>query len=273
MHFAPRGAANATRTTQSPYSSSSFSHSSLRVGKHGTACQRSSSVTSPITAMVAACSASAISGPVKVAPTMTRRSSSTTMRAVPGAPRPTNDAAGVAAGRDVDGAGVDAGLLRAGEGVADGRDLRVGEGHARAEGAVAAQGDLAAEDAVGGDAALVLAHVGQQRAAVGIADDVEPVVAGDAQRVVDLDRASGLDAEVVDAEVGRQDAPAHGHEDLVAGHARAVVELDVDLAVLARDGRRPGVGADLDAGVGEGGAHLVARRTAPRGRARAGPPR
>ena len=43
---------------------------------------------------------------------------------------------------------------------------------------------------------LVLAHVGEQRAAVGVADDVEPVAAGDAQRVVDLDRPPGLDAEV-----------------------------------------------------------------------------
>src|SRR6185503_12109729 len=77
--------------SQRPYASRRRSHSSDRVGNAGTACQRSSSGTSPTTATVAAWSASAISGPVIVAPTTMRRSSSTTSRAVPGAFLPTKE--------------------------------------------------------------------------------------------------------------------------------------------------------------------------------------
>ncbi len=58
----------ALRRITSPYASSSRNHASLRVGNDGTACQRSSSGTSPTTAIVAAWSASATSGPVIVAP-------------------------------------------------------------------------------------------------------------------------------------------------------------------------------------------------------------
>ena len=65
--------------------------------------------------MVAACSASAISAPVKVAPTMTRPI--LVDDDARGARRAVADerAAGVAAGGDVDGAGDDAGLLGAGQ--------------------------------------------------------------------------------------------------------------------------------------------------------------
>ena len=48
--------------------------------------------------------------------------------------------------------------------------------------AVLVEPRVAAEDHVGGDAGLVLAHVREQRAAVDVADRVEPVVAGHAQR-------------------------------------------------------------------------------------------
>ena len=53
--------------------------------------------TAAVTAIVAACRDSAISGPTKVAPTITRRSSSTTIREVPGALRPTKLAPALAA--------------------------------------------------------------------------------------------------------------------------------------------------------------------------------
>lgn len=64
------------------------SHTSLTVGKAGTACQRSSSGTRPATATVAECSSSCTPGPVNVAPTTTRRSASTTSWLVPSTPTP-----------------------------------------------------------------------------------------------------------------------------------------------------------------------------------------
>ena len=84
-----RASARASPTSRTPRAGAARARSGW--GTHGTACQRSSSETSPTTAIVAAWSASAISAPVIVAPTTTRRSSSTTSRDVPGAPRPTNE--------------------------------------------------------------------------------------------------------------------------------------------------------------------------------------
>src|ERR1700759_1173155 len=66
-----------------PYASSIRSQISLTVGKAGTACHSRFSGTSPTTAIVAACSSSATSGPTSVKPTITCRSSSTTIRARP----------------------------------------------------------------------------------------------------------------------------------------------------------------------------------------------
>ena len=68
--------------------SSSFSQISLRVGNAGTASQSVAIGTSATIAIVAACSQSATSLPVNVAPTITPRASSTTIRAVPAVPRP-----------------------------------------------------------------------------------------------------------------------------------------------------------------------------------------
>ena len=48
-------------------------------------------------------------------------------------------------------------------------------------------------------AALVLAHVGEEGAAVDVADRVQPVRAADAHPVVDLDRLAGLDPECLEA--------------------------------------------------------------------------
>ena len=64
---------------------------------------------------------------------------------------------------------------------------------------------VAAEDVLGGDAGLVLAHVGEERPAVDVADRVEPVPAADSHPVVDLDRPAvrvgvdGLEPEAGDA--------------------------------------------------------------------------
>ena len=70
--------------------SSSFSQISLRVGKAGTACHSTSIGVLLMIAIVAACSHSATSVPVNVAPTITPCCSSTTIRAVPGVPAPWN---------------------------------------------------------------------------------------------------------------------------------------------------------------------------------------
>jgi hypothetical protein len=70
----PTGRTRVSRSQAVPRSvSSSRSHTSLRVGKAGTACQSVSSGTSPTIAMVAACSSSPAPGPTNVAPTITRR--------------------------------------------------------------------------------------------------------------------------------------------------------------------------------------------------------
>ena len=127
-------------------------------------------------------------------------------------------AAGVGRGADLEDVDVEARLARGLLGVADGGDLRVGEDDARgrrAVGAVLGRGRVA-EEVLGGDARLVLAHVGEQDAAVDVADRVEPVVAGDLHVVVDLDVAAGLEPDGLEAEVlGARLAPERGDE-----HAR-----------------------------------------------------
>jgi hypothetical protein len=87
---------------------------------------------------------------------------------------------------------------------------------------------------------LVLALVGEQRPAVGVADDVEPVVARDAQVVVDLEEAAaaGLDADRVQPEVVGRGAPADGDEQLVAGQLPPVRQGDGDRSVGAVTGDR-----------------------------------
>src|ERR1019366_2773585 len=75
-----------------PYSSSRRSHTSLTVGNDGTACQSVSTGTRPAIATVAECSNSCVAGPVNVAPTITRRDSSTRICDVPLMPSPCVDA-------------------------------------------------------------------------------------------------------------------------------------------------------------------------------------
>ena len=60
--------------------------------------------------------------------------------------------------------------------MADGGDLRIREDHARRERPVGDDAHVPAEDRVRGEPALVLAHVREERAAVHVADRVEPVV-------------------------------------------------------------------------------------------------
>ena len=134
---------------------------------------------------------------------MTRRSSSTTMREVPGAPRPMNEPPALPpVSTSTQRTFRPASCARA-QREPDRAHLRVGEDHARRARAVRAQPDGVAEDRVGGEPALVLAHVRQQRAAVGVADGVQPVVAGHPQVVADGERLAGLEAEHLEADARR----------------------------------------------------------------------
>ena len=94
-----------------------------------------------------------------------------------------------------------------------------------------------AEDHVRRDARLVLAHVGEQRAAVHVADRVEPVAARACESSTSIglpgSRPTRLEADVVGVR-----AAADRHEQLVAAHRAARLELDLDLAARrARDRR------------------------------------
>ena len=152
-----------------------------REARHGV--PERSSGTSPTTAIVAACSVSAISTPVNVAPTTTPRTSSTTSRDVPGAPRPTKLAARVRRRSRRRRAHLHPCSLRPSrKRPADGGDLRVGEDHARRERPVRDERSrLRPRIDVGREPALVLAHVREQRATVRVADRIEPVVPGRAE--------------------------------------------------------------------------------------------
>jgi hypothetical protein len=148
----------------------------------------------------------------------------------PGSVAPVEAAAGRSRCLEVDGAHVELRVLRRCERVPDGGDLGLGEDDARRERAVASRVDarVAAEDHVGGDAALVLAHVGEERSTVHVADRVEPVVAGNAQLLVDLDVPARLEPDGLEPEVGRGRLAPDADEDLVALEHVAVVERELD---------------------------------------------
>ena len=76
-----------------------------------------------------------------------------------------------------------------------------------------------AGDLVGGHAGLVLGHVGEQCAAVGVPDDPEPVVAGDLQVLVNGQVAvpARLYPDGVEAEPVGVDMPPGRDEQLVPG--------------------------------------------------------
>src|SRR5215210_7583044 len=202
-----------------------LSQISLRVGNDGVACHSRPIGTSPTTAIVAAWMKSATSAPVIVAPTMTSRSLSTSSRDVP-----------------------------------DGGDLRVGEDDARrlaAVGALLGRRGIA-EDVLAREPRLVLAHVGVERAAVDVADRVEPVVAGHLHVLVDLDVLTRLEADRVEAELAGVRAAAERGDELAALDGGAVVELDADGVARVRDLRRLAARADVDPQRGERVADLLA---------------
>ena len=155
---------------------------------------------------------------------------------------------------------VDAGLARGRLRVADGGDLRVGEDDARGLVAVGAVlgGGRVAEDVLDGEARLVLAHVGEQDAAVDVADRVQPVVAGDLHVLVDLDVAAALEPDGVEPELLRARRAAERGDELLAVGGRAVVHRDAERVAGPLDLRRLAAGADVDAHLHERLGHLLA---------------
>ena len=142
-----------------------------------------------------------------------------TSREVPGAPRPTKLAPAVEPVSTSTARTTIPAASRRSERVAHGGDLRVGEDHARRERAVGDERHVPAEDRVGGEPALVLAHVREQRAAVRVADRVEPVVPGRAQIRADLDRLARLEPDRLEPEALGVRLPADGDEQLGAASA------------------------------------------------------
>ena len=92
----------------------------------------------------------------------------------------------------------------------------------------------------------MLAHVGEQRAAVDVADRVEPRQARHAQLVVDLDLDACGQADGVESDVAAVRPAACGHQQLVGADRIAAFELERDLAVPA-DGACTRAGPDVDA--------------------------
>ena len=146
--------------------------------------RRRSSGTSQTIAIVGAWRSSAVSKPVKVAPTISSlvmvddeaggAASALAVEACPGG----------AIGGYVDRSGVDAGLFGFRQRLADRRDLGVGEGDARGPDAFGDRFGVATEQVLGRYPGLVLAHVGQERPAVDVANGVEPVAPVRSQTVV-----------------------------------------------------------------------------------------
>ena len=87
----------------------------------------------------------------------------------------------------------------------------------------------------GSDPRLVLAHVGQGRQPVAVADRVQPAPghAHGPQLPVHLDSAPRFQAHPIEAEAGRGRPAADGHQDLVAGELAPVSQLRDHRAVAA----------------------------------------
>ena len=76
------------------------------------------------------------------------------------------------------------------------------------------------------DPRLVLAHVGEQRPAVDVADRVEPVAPADPHPVVHLDRvAAGLDPDGLEPEAVDARLAADRHEEMLRLDRLAALEL------------------------------------------------
>ena len=114
---------------------------------------------------------------------------------------------------------------------------------------------------VGADPRLVLAHVGEQRAPVDVADRVQPVRAADPQLVVDLEVAAGLDPDGLEPELVGARPATDRDQQLVAAQLRRRPRARSDTCPasprVAAVALTPG--PQLDPGALEPGADLLAR--------------
>src|SRR5215211_5144472 len=101
-------------------------------------------------------------------------------------------------GVDVDGADVQAVLLRRGKGEPGGGHLVVRKGHPRRAFAIGRRSDVLAENVTGSDPRLVLTHVGEERSPVHITDGIEPVRPAEPELVIDLETALDLDPDALE---------------------------------------------------------------------------
>ena len=119
--------------------------------------------------------------------------------------------------------------------------------------------------------ALVLAHVREQRAAVDVADRVEPVVARRSAGLVDLDRLARLEPDGLEAEVRPSPAPADGDEQLrrrcLVPSSSVTVTSPSRATATARQPVRTST-----PGLAQRRLDLLRRRTAPRARSARGEP-
>jgi hypothetical protein len=107
---------------------------------------------------------------------------------------------------------------------------------------------VVAEDRVARDAGLVLAHVRERRAAIDVADRVEPaaVDADGTEAVVDLHRPTRLETDRLQPEVGRGRPAPDADQQLVAREFAVVLEPERDRSVRAGGGCRTTLEQDLD---------------------------
>ena len=75
--------------------------------------------------------------------------------------------------------------------------------------------------------------MGEQRAAVDVADRIEPFRAGDPELVVDVEIAAGLDARLLEADVVGAGPTPDGNQELVAAQLLAALEPERHLSTLA----------------------------------------
>src|SRR5206468_8963622 len=124
------------------------------------------------------------------------------------------------------------------ERVADRRHPGVGERDPRRALPVGGCDGIPPQDVVGGDPTLVLAHMGEQRAAVDIADRVQPARAVDPKAVVYLEPSARIHPHGLQSDALGARLAADGNEKLLTGDAPPALQLDGDLSVAPADRAR-----------------------------------
>jgi len=94
---------------------------------------------------------------------------------------------------------------------------------------------------------LVLAHMSQERAAVDVADRIQPRVAGHLEVLIDGQRFPWREPDCLQAEISGQGLAARGDQDLLAHDDPPVVQQRVDQSlVIAVDALCVNAEADVD---------------------------